>query len=176
MKQFSPTPEMIAAAETCFAAMAYTQTVAPVIEAIQQKVLDANKYAWDFESVSGGVENPKRDFAEFVAKHGEYCSREFDTYLIGDANLSHYIDECHKEYLLAGFDVKHGYCPKLIAESLERDAKRALIDALQPITGVTSEMATRSLKRYREFVELSLRLMAPFCGDSKTILKSLQTA
>jgi hypothetical protein len=56
---------------------------------------------------------------------------------------------------------KDGNCPLLEAESLERDAKQAFIDALEPYTGLSvHRLLCSGLKTYDKYIDLNLSLFA----------------
>ena len=56
------------------------------------------------------------------------------------------------------------------------DARRALVAALEPVTGVTWDKLMRNFSDMPRYIELSLKLMAPFVGQADAILKDLVAA
>jgi len=140
--------DMIAAAETLFLAMAYTQTIRPVVEEYQKRIIAEIK--------------PK--VCEKFAQFGNNAITEAkDTYLMNDDDFKVYLQRSHDEALKAGFKVEMDYCPLLIAESLETEAEHALIKAMYPITHLeANDVLSAGLDKYEKLIDLSLRLLAPF--------------
>lgn len=164
--KFTPTPDMISAAKAVFMAMAYTETVREVIEPVQKRLLQENHYKIDFNRFA----RCERDVEEMKKTVGEYCRDWKYLYLIFDEDMTDLMNKAHYQYTnVLKFEVECvGYCPLLCAESLERDAKRLLVDVMQPITKLSAEdvlCAPKALENYSRLIELTLRLLAPYCKD-----------
>lgn len=164
--KFTPTPEMISAAKAVFMAMAYTETVREVIEPVQKRLLQENNYKIDFNRFT----RTERDVEEMKKTVGEYCRDWKYLYLIFDEDMSDLMNKAHYQYTnVLKFEVERvGYCPLLCAESLERDAKRLLVDIMQPITKLSAEdvlCAPKALENYYKLIDLTLRLLAPYCKE-----------
>ena len=157
--QFKPTPDMIQAASTVFLAIAYTETIRPTIEAIQSKLLKELSFKPSEKWVKMGI----NDLPERITENK-------NAYLLNDEDAKKYFSLLDEEVKKAGFNVKTGYCPLLIAEDMERKAKRLLIDTMEPITGFnTDKILCTGLDNYKKMVELTLALLAPYCKESKEI-------
>ena len=161
---FTPTQEMIEAAETVFLAMAYEETVRPIVQAIQQKHLDEmkiqtymEKYDWTGRDWDG-KNKP-------ITKWG-------DLYNAKDEDFNEIYRRCYQDYLKHWPDLKYDYCPLLMAESQRRDAQRELGRVVGPATGLDYSKIIR-LEHYRKADELNLKLMAPFVDKDKTLSKVL---
>lgn len=143
-KTFNPTEGMREAAKEVFTAMAYTKTIRGIVEPYRNRIL--------VEIKAVNVET------------GEPVTKDFDAYLMSDEQFNLYVKRCNEERIKAGLKVEcEGYCPLLVAEELERKAKRALIKALNPITGVDVDgLLCLGMDNYHKYVDLSLRLMASF--------------
>ena len=166
MKQFTPTPEQITAAKALFLAMAYLQTVRPDLEKIQQEVLNKFNYKWDIEK----THEPLTD--EFIVKYGEYCKKWGMTYLISDKDFAHCLTEYHCRFTEKGYKVKEfGYCPLLVAESMEREAKALLINSMESVTKISYDNLIYSKdwkETIKKYINLTLSLLAPYVkGDKK---------
>ena len=89
-----------------------------------------------------------------------------DEWQMNDEYFSQYFERLDIEAHNAGFDVKPGYCPLLMAEEELRQAKHRLIDAMEPITRCSCEkLICSGLKKYDRMVDLALRLLAPFVAN-----------
>lgn len=117
MKKPQITEELRTAVKMVLNAKAYADTIRPTIEKIQQTILDAFQFPVDPKYRKEGKHIP------------EIVTRNFDNYLMSEADAKAYTDLLHEEYKKAGFDVEYGYCPLLIAENLEREAKREMVRA-----------------------------------------------
>ena len=151
--KFTPTPEMTAAAEALFMAKAYVQTIKPIVEEYQKRIIAeinpkvADRFSWiGFTTIT-------------EAK---------DSYLMNEADFNIYLQRCHDEAIKAGFQVpEFGYCPLLIAEDLERQAEHALVNAMFEISHLSvNDILCSGLEKYHKFIDLSLRLLAPFVKNN----------
>lgn len=157
MKEFTPTQNMIDAANAVFAGMAKVETLQPIIIGIQKRLLKEGKYPCDSK------------WSERARCDGEYITEPNHAHLMSDENAQKYHDLLHDEYLKAGFDVKAHYCPLLIAESDLIEAKRDLILAMEPVitpeTGLTYDMLVTSrgcVENIDKVVDMTLKLLAPY--------------
>lgn len=163
MKNFKPSPNMIRAAENCFAAMAFTETIRPIVEGYQKKILEEEKYPY----------SPK-----MMARHekapADYISDIRHTYMLREEDAKHYYKRCNEERIKAGLHVDNEeYCPLLVAEHLQMDAEHALIDAMEPVTHITRDMvwqASNAIENLKKLLDLTLRFMAGFV-DTKGTMK-----
>jgi len=155
MKTFKPTYEMIQAANCVFMAMAYTETIRPAIEKIQNDLLAF----WKFEPSKKWTDRGMSDLPKIITKWSQ-------TYLLSDNDSRILFAECDEQVRKAGFKAKPECCPLLEAESVERIAKRLLIDVMQPIIKMTADdliCSKNGLENYRKAIDLTLRLLAPYC-------------
>jgi hypothetical protein len=162
MKTFIPSPEMIRAAENCFAAMAFTETIRPIVEGYQREILEYEKYPY----------NPKMMLRREKAP-ADYISNLKHTYMLTDEDAKHYYKRCNEERIKAKLHVdSEEYCPLLVAEHLQRDAEHALIDVMFPITHISREMiwnGSNALEHLKKLLDLTLRLMAGFVDTKGTM-------
>lgn len=165
---FTPTQEMITAAELCFIAKAHTQTVRPIVEAHQKKVLSENFYKCGNELaikvLDRGGEVP------------EFCKDHSDLVYISDRDFADYHAKVYalntqKKLKVESYD----HCPLLVAEELERKADRHLCDVMEPITKLSADQVLSSancLENYKQLVDLTLRLLAPFARKQPELLRA----
>jgi len=159
MKTFKPTYEMIQAANTVLIAMAHTQTIKPIVNAYQQALIDkmGAPVSSEFKNRQdmGIITNPKH------------------SYLMDDTDFRWYDFECKKAAKAAGLKVsKPDNCPLLEAEEVERIAKNYLIEVMQPIIKMTKDdllCNKNGLENYAKVIDLTLRLLAPYCNKSEFI-------
>ena len=151
---------MIEAARTVFSAMAYTATVRPVVEGYQRAVLERNR--WTNQAF---VEQVKTRFAERGVEKDlpvEVILNPNRTSELSEADFSSYLEEVEKERIKAKLSISNpGECPLLVAENLQVQAERVLIDLCEPLTGIKAEQASYSLKLRERYLDLLLKIFAP---------------
>lgn len=157
--KFEPNADMIEAAKAVFFTRANVEMVRPVVTKYQQDIIDYMRplVAQKYRDRMGDkeIKDPKH------------------SYLMDDQDAKYYYRRCNEEAKKAGYNVQPGYCPFLVAEEAQRKAERLLISAIAPAVGMDRESERRvyyTLDGYQKFVDLSLRLLAPFVGDSRQIL------
>jgi len=149
---------MIEAAENLFVAMAFEQTVRPIVEAYQRKIL---------------AERTWRCAPEYLERATRRASDEPVESHITDINFAWtmekedfalYIKRCNEERIAAGLVVEtEAHCPLLVAQDTTRKAKYALYDAMASVTKMSADAAVAlKLADYNKLIDLSLRLLAPF--------------
>ena len=162
MKNFRPTSAMIRAAENCFAAMALTETIRPIVEGYQHEILEEEKYGYaekhlDRRGLSGT----------------DYITDPQHSYLMTDADFTHYMKRCNGERIAAGLHVDNEeYCPLLVAEHLQMQAEHAVIDAMAPVTGITRDQifqTSNAMANLKKLIDLNLRFLSQFCDTKKTM-------
>lgn len=160
-KTFKPSQEQIQAARTLMVAMAHKQMVEPIVTGYQRAILARHQWRVcpTMAELTNGVEiitDPKL------------------AYLLRDEDAAIYYAECDEAKKASGLKVtKPENCPLLEAENHVLDAKRDLVAALVPATGVTWDMLMRKFSELPRYIELSLKLMAPFVGKADQILTDL---
>lgn len=157
-KPFKPTPAMIEAAENVFLAMAFEQSVRPIVEGYRQKILAERTW----RCAPDLLERMERRSPDQPVDR--YITDVKFTWMMDKADLAIYLERCNAERIAAGLVVEHeSYCPLLVAEHITIQAKHALCDAMAGMTGIPAKKAaTLKLDDYRKFVDLNLRLLAPF--------------
>jgi hypothetical protein len=140
---------MVAAAEAVFTAMAFERTIREVVEPYQRKIL--KELGWDIELKS--------------------------TWTLPDTVFAEFVKRCHEERDKAGLKVDSPeQCPLLVAENLVMEAEHALIEAVQPLTDITLDHLLcspdgKGLEHLAHYIDLNLRLLAPFVRSADEILK-----
>ncbi len=154
MREFKPTPAMLRAARNVFVAMAYVETIRPVVEGYHQKILDDMKPLVDSRWPDAG----------------QLITSDKRSYLMSDADFQEYFRRAKEERDKAGLKVENNdNCPLLVAEHLQCLAESNLIDTFEPVTRIKSEQLN-VLEQRDKYIDLCLRLLAPFVGDSDSIL------
>lgn len=167
MKQFQPTSEMISAAKAVFLAMAFVETVKPIVKGYQTAILEKHRFLIDpnLLKIDGfGDEDPVILVPE-------------RTFLMNADDFNVYIQETYEARDKAGLTVDQpDFCPLLVAEELLRKAEAALIETMKPVTKLTGDhLLCAGLDKYEKYIDLTLRLLAPFVGNSSDILKTKVT-
>lgn len=157
-KPFQPPPDMITAAETLYLAMAYEQTVRPIVEAYRRKILAERQWEVDPLMRENDV---------------EYILDIRSAWLMSKDDHAAYRLRCNEERIAAklesAIDVSRAqddYCPLLVAEDLVRQARFVLCDAMAGVTGIPGAKAvTLKSADYDHLVDLTLKVLAPFVDN-----------
>lgn len=154
---------MIRAAETCFAAMALTEMIGPIVTAYQRRILAEEKYPYSPKMMARREKAP-----------ADWISDLRHIYMLGDEDAKHYYKRCREEQAKAGLHTDSPeYCPLLVAGHLQMQAEHALIDSMEPVTHITRAMIwekSNALENNRKFLDLTLRFMSGFV-DTKGTMK-----
>ena len=144
--KFKPTQTQIHCAETVCKAIAFYEVTRKRIEPRQQYVLELIKAV------------DKRT--------GEPVRKADHTYLMADNQFKEYLEEMRTEFKNLGYTddkyIKDDYCPLLVAQDMVRQAKQALIISMEDVTGLPYDQVALSLDVYDKYIELTLRLLAPY--------------
>lgn len=161
--KFVPTKTMIRAAEMVFATMAIVGTIRPVVEKYQAEILARGQWR-----VSEKFDGTRMGDDEVIVDPNL-------SYLMAEEDFALYHAQCKEARALANLKVEQeDQCPLLVAEDMQRKAEHALIEAMEPVTGLTvHKLLCAGMAKYKEYVELNLRLMAPFVEDGKQIAEQL---
>lgn len=153
-QQFKPTTTMISAAKSVFMAKAFVATMRSRVEPIQQALIDLWKPVVDKASRFEEAGKPITNWNHL------YLASEDDWTII----FKDYDARLRENGLLKASDAE-GICPLLQAEHVERIASKGLVTAMEPITGITHDMiwsASNAIENYKQYVDLSLKLLAPY--------------
>ncbi|KFC72688.1 hypothetical protein [Massilia sp. LC238] len=165
--KFHPTPAMIAAAEALFIAIAYEQTVRPIVEGYQRKVLAERRWEVD----------PVMQVTDGVV---EYVTDIKSAWLMSNSDHALYHQRCNEERIAAQISSaiddsrsQDDCCPLLVAEEAVRQARFCLCDAMADITKIDGARAVTLAAAHQDrIVDLSLRLLAPFVKNPLALLKA----
>lgn len=134
LKPEQVTPEIKRAVAAFLLAKTYAELKREEVDAVKREELATVAYMVAPEHREDGkperITDPKRDW------------------LMPDEDFKDYLAQCEKVELERGIrpaDMKPGYCPALVAESLLTDAERVLVAATEPLTGVKWDNLVRYL-------------------------------
>jgi len=157
--KFTPdmiTQDMITAAENVFVAMAFAETIRPIVRKYQTRILKRHQY------------HISPEFTRYGEPDKIILNPE-DSWLLADADFQVYHAECKKARDAAKLKVENDdFCPLLVAESLQRDAEHALVAAMEPLTGLSADqLLCSALDNYKKYLDLTLKLLAPFVKQKR---------
>lgn len=157
-KQFKPSKEMIKAAANVFACMAMVDTIKPMVTGYQKGILTRHQWPIDKES-------------RRIAGKTSIVLDPKNSWLLNEADFKAYLYECNEQRKAAGLHVDNiQHCPLLVAEDLLRQAQRLLADTMESVTGITAHQifcSKNALENYKKYIDLNLRLLAPFVKTTK---------
>lgn len=151
MKNINVSKKLIKKAESVFLAMAYTQMVRPIVEKYQKEIVKETPFFVSDEVV-------KIDLKYIINKR---ILSPNEMYLADEESSERYFNLLDKAAADNGFKVKRRYCPLLIAENLEREAKNELLKEAEYITNIDPNSITK-MDYKKELVELILKLCANY--------------
>lgn len=158
--KFTPTAGMISMAETVFKAMAFVETIKPVVQKNKATVLAKNNFR------SGGKLVDKLLARGIKVK--EIIKEERDTHYMIEEDFTEYLKQVFDLNTKAGLaSESYEYCPLLVAENLLNRAENELLDIMKPITKFGADEACHSLEIRAKAIDLTLRLLAPFVKNAK---------
>lgn len=138
--------QCMAVAKALFQSIAYCETIRPVIESEQQRIVAENKY---------------KIAPQYAYKNLEYAETPFQTCYISEEDLADYSEKMYQFILSKNFVVPtKDHCPLLMAETKVREAKWLLIDVCEKFTGITYKMVQGSLKNYNNYIEILMKTFA----------------
>jgi hypothetical protein len=151
------TQDMKQAAKNLFMAMAFTETIRPIVEGYQRKIINEMK-----------PQVNERDSK--ISRLGfKTITEPKHSYLMNNTDFKIYLNRCNEERIKAGLKVKNDeYCPLLVAEDLQRQAERVFVETMEPITHLTADKVLCSkdgLANYKQLIDISLRLLAPYVDN-----------
>lgn len=164
--KFTPSQQQISTAKAVFMAMAITKTIEPIVRGYEREILKKHQF-----TNKGEIKRLQKHNITEVEK---VILTPENSYLLSDEDFLIYHAECNEARKKAGLKVESDdFCPLLVAENLERQAKHAFIDAMEETTKIKFDQLFKNFPTdYNNYLDLSLKLLAPFCGDAKTILNS----
>jgi hypothetical protein len=153
-QNISITEDMKQAAKTLFMAMAFTETIRPIVEGYQQKIINEMK-----------PQVNERD-AQICRMGFKIITNPKHSYLMNNTDFQTYLKRCNEERIKAKLHVDNEeFCPLLVAEHLQSQAERVFVEAMEPITHLSPDKVLCSkdgLNNYKKLIDLSLRLLAPY--------------
>jgi hypothetical protein len=149
IKSIANDPANITAMKGLFQAIAYTETLRPIIEGKQREIIEFYKF-----EIS--EENRRNEEMKIISEpKNMYLSSEQDFKIYCDElQLFYYSDLCPVK------PSKLGLCPLLEAEHLVRRIKWELADFFAPVMGMNCDQLTRNLKNWESYWDIMLGLFA----------------
>ena len=159
LKLPKPSAQLIECAKTVFQAIAYVQTIQPIVESYQREILAKHQF------------HISKEFAEICKSRHRIILDPYETNLLEDSDFQIYLDEVTQEHKKHNFDVPKDSCPLLIAHDLERKAKMALFNqSWELLDGKVNKETFDNIPNhpvcFTRYIDLTLRLLAPFVENS----------
>lgn len=85
------------------------------------------------------------------------------SYLMSDEDFLEYDSKCQAINKAAGYNLPEGHCPALVAERIQIESERALVDMIAPKFGITADdLLCQGLDHYQEFVDLAVKMAVSY--------------
>ena len=155
LRTFKPSAVQIECALTVFKCMAFVDTIRPIVEGYEKKILAEMKA------------KPSKQYRGWDGVC-EYIAEPKDSWLLTDEDAQIYYRRCNEEREKAGLYVENPeFCPLLVAEHTLVKAKQLLIDEMESITGIDQNgLLCSGLDNYDKYIDLTLKLLAPYVKQS----------
>lgn len=165
LRDFTPSGEQISAAELVFLAMAHLDLVRPVVQQYKTRILAEHQFRID---------------PMWVNEHGmddRVILDPKDVFLLSDEDIQVFVQESKTERDKAHLPVdSDDFCPLLVAESSLSNAENLLIDAMTPVTGLTSDqLLCHGMESYNKYVDLCLRILAHHVNKESCLTRLLKS-
>jgi hypothetical protein len=145
--EFKPTPEMTAAALDVFKAMALVELTKPVVIEYKTKIL--------------------KEINAVDATNGKPITEPEYYWLMSDEQQEIYYTRSYEEARKAGYDIKMGSCPLMVAEHLLLKAHINLVREVRPVISklfncdMSWERLSRNHERLHRYIDRILQILAP---------------
>jgi len=146
-RTFRPTTAQVEAYRRVLAAQADIDRIEPIVRGYQRATLARGQWRVAQEWVDDGhpchvIEQPVH------------------AWMMSDADHAEYLRQCRAAQLAAGLPDLGDRCPLLVAQDDLRCARRDLVGALRPITGIDWQTAlVAGPRRADEYADAAMRLM-----------------
>lgn len=157
--KFQPTEDQIRLAEAVLTAMAHEDLIRPIVENYEHEILKKHQFRIDRKWVEHGCED-------------KIILDRKDVFALSSEDAKVYFAECFAARDASKLKVDNPeFCPLCVAESLRIQAEAALLKSMAATPGLEA-LATGSLygDKRKMAIDLTLRMLAPFCGEADEIL------
>lgn len=148
----------------CFAAaMAITQVIRPIVEGYQRAILKKHQFTnqENVNRVNSRLNELGRGSEDLKV---EIILDPNRVYQLSEEDFNTYLSDCQVEQQKANLKTENkDQCPLLVAEEVERKARRAFVDAMQPISGMSTDdvlCSANGVKNLEKLADLNMRLVA----------------
>ena len=148
LRAFLRNPSNIGLMKTLFQAVAFCETLRPVITAKQTEII--NFYGFETDPEMGPVEKITTPNLMWTATEEDFAlyAKEMDAFYLSE--------DCPVK------PTKAGNCPLLEAEQVIRELKRQIADAFEPYFGFGADRLLTKMDAYDEYFKLLMEMFAPF--------------
>lgn len=154
-KIFRPTKEMLRATQEVVAAMAWVETVKPIVKEYESEILAKHQYHIAKYWVDAGCE-------DVVILDPD------KSYKLEEEDFTQYYKECQDTIKARGLKVsEEGNCPLLEAEHYLTIARNNLINIMEPITHISLDDVLTNMDNYYKLIDINLNFLVPYISYSE---------
>lgn len=162
---FTPSDEQIRCAQELMVAMAYEETLRPIVEGYEREILAKHRFKM---AAKWGERTGPEGGVILEAKHA---------FLLDEHDAKVYQDECRLAQEAHGLKAsKPENCPLLEAEHARRVAENALMETWKghPRFASLADLGTLQTKQRAKVIDLTLGLLAPYMkGNANDMLADM---
>lgn len=152
LKEFSNNEENVNLVKSLFEAIAFSDLITEIVEKKANEILNFYKFETEAETYN------ERVIPSEVILEQKYAYQlkqsDWDIYF-KELEAFYYSEDCPVK------PTKKGFCPALEAQSFVRDVKIQIADFFAPTLGIDYNQISHSLKFYKDYYDLILRMFAP---------------
>jgi len=157
IKDWSVSPSAISIAEEILLAKALLETITPLVNEVNKKVISENNFLFEIKTRGEGPYQTRPfTYEDYLQDKGyRMLNLDWDKYHelvkedLSKVKFTHISEE----------EIKDGFCPKLVAETAIREGYSNLINDAEPFSGVSRDAALRNFDRYNKYKEILLNLV-----------------
>ena len=156
LKKFATNEENVKLMQTLFEAIAFSETITAIVEKKSSEILNFYKF------VAPEIRIQSKDGMRFIPS--EVILKTNSIYKLKDEDLELYLKKMNEFYQSEECPVKptkEGNCPALEREAFVRNLKIEIAEFFAPTLGINYDDISGSLKFYKEYYDLIMKMFAP---------------
>jgi len=169
MKKQVPTNILIDLVQSYFNARAYAEVMREKVDVVYKDLLTKIPIYAD------------NDWGGKITPSGKQLLKSSDLYLSKDSiACAKFYDAANIELRKCGLkpaDMEDGYCPALVAETMQGDVERVMIDEMAIMLGLSNMnhklLCHGGMESRQKFIDLTVKMVLSYCNDNGIEMKMI---